>query len=164
MDFKRKNGDVNHDESEVFDFVIDRGGNNKNESSLEQDVDNESSTSQESNKWNWSRGVPNNEEHIDYESEYRQQKGLSKLIDDRIANEPVDTNNVSRGAKVKSRWDLTLQSSSKAFLADIHHQTERQRSSKVGGTGMDSREERMEKLRAKQLQLAQEQGEERLER
>lgn len=141
IDFKRKNEDVLYDQEELeeISFVIDRGGSNQQDIKLDRDGE--------------------DQQHIDFAEEHRQQKALSQLIEDRLhsqSNSELQSQlgHVSRGAKVKSRWDVTLQSSSKAFLDEIHHQTEQQRQQTKTTT---TREERMEMLRDKQRQLQQEQ-------
>lgn len=114
----------------------------------------------ETDNWKWSGGNINSQaQEIDYEQEYKVGKNFSNLIEDRIAAEETDRiNNVgvsglSKGAKVKSQWDKTLQSSSKAFLNEIHNQTEQQRRTSSKGGATSAREERVFKLLEKQRQL-----------
>lgn len=77
--------------------------------------DNAELSSSSTSKWQWSRG----EHHsVNHENEYINneyvRKAYQDVLDDRIEQE------ISKGAKVKTKWDETLDSSAKQYIHEVH--------------------------------------------
>lgn len=87
------------------------------------------SSSSSSNKWQWSRGENHDTDHVnEYVNNEDIKRAYQNVVDDRIDHE------VSRAAKVKTKWDETLNNSSKQYIHEIHKEESIITGSKQGTT------------------------------
>jgi len=107
-------------------------------------------------QWKWSRGEPSvnpNESTCGMTGDTS--RAIQSLVSDRIEKELERTNADSQQSRVKSQWEKVLTGDAKAFLEQVHQETEQSRST-LTGTGntisKSTKEERRELLRLKKLQ------------
>ena len=109
------------------------------------DINNTESSS--SSKWQWSRGENHSVNHeVEYINNEQIRKAYQDVLDDRIEQE------ISKGAKVKTKWDETLDSSAKQYIHDIHKEESIFFHSNQSNVTNNSKEDRRALLLIKQQQ------------
>lgn len=109
--------------------------------------------------WQWSKGTSTANEDAQqtiqqWKTNQIQKKTLQEEIDKRIQEEfihkqkdiissvsqPISFASVSSGARIKTQWDQVLQSSSKAFIEEIHQETNKFRQNQSTNDNNSSQE------------------------
>jgi len=93
-----------------------------------------SSSSSGTSKWQWSRGENHNIDHVnDYVNNEYIKRTYQEVLDDRIDQE------ISKGARVKTKWEETLDSSAKQFIHEIHKEESTISSDNIKSNSKDDR-------------------------
>lgn len=104
------------------------------------------------NQWAWSTGHDRSDAG-DWIEETIRERGAKALVEDRIERET--SLNLSSGAKVKTMWEKTLNSSARDYIEEIHNKTEIERKNQIQNTDggdivkADEAEDRKAMLRRK---------------
>jgi len=110
------------------------------------DIPSSSSSSSGANKWQWSRGENHNIDHVnEYVNNEYVKRTYQEVLDDRIDQE------ISKGARVKTKWDETLDSSAKQYIHEIHKEESNVSSTNIK-SNTNSKDDRRQLLLMKQQQ------------
>eukprot|EP01038_Epipyxis_sp_PR26KG_P017631 gene17631-24513_t len=179
----------------IFDINVNNDSHNYNSND-----DNKATNVTNTNLYPWSNGKRTNEDSIDHNVKYLQErkeiKTFQKIVENKVKEATsiiTDPNNdltknksnfknsdnninslnenstiqinpqpiiISEGAKIKTKWDMTLKSSARSYLDEVHNQIESERqlddhSNQLSTKKRSAKEERMEMIRLKQMKYNQ---------
>jgi hypothetical protein len=129
--------------AEYSEYYLDRSAKKYKSSLMSQashaayETASSNSSSATTGQWAWSTGHDRKDagEWID---EAVRERGLKALIEDRVNHEVNESLGMSKGARVKTMWEKTLDSSAREYIDEIHNQVQSHRNQQHDSTEKSS--------------------------